>query len=312
MTSASDEVGRLTAHRLERCAAVGDELDVVEVAEHVGEVGAQVGVVLGHDEPGPVAGTGDRTDGRAPGGRQGPAAAARPAASREEVVDPRGVIAEDGPEPPAVRRRGRAGPEPDGEGAAAPTSLVTATVPPMSSVSCLTMARPMPAPSCERAPSGAGSRSKRAKTRSSRPRRMPTPVSRHRDSTSSSTCRTRSRDRARGVYFSALVSRLSTMRSNMSRSRWAVAARIAAVVRRRRARRARTRAGSSLPGPLVSCDDVDRREPRRQAARPRCGRSRAWRRPCRASRRVLRSTSSRRSRWPGSGSAAERLADRAG
>ena len=48
------EVGRVAPHGIQRRLPVGHQLDVVVVAQHLGEVAAQVGVVLGHHDPRPV------------------------------------------------------------------------------------------------------------------------------------------------------------------------------------------------------------------------------------------------------------------
>ena len=119
--------------------------------------------------------------------------------------------------------------QPDRERRPRPRADSTSTVPPMSSVSCFTMARPMPAPSCDRAFPGRGSCSKRSKTRLRSRLRMPIPVSLTDTAKPSASHASRKVTVPDGVYFSALPSRLSTMRSYMSRSRYAGAAALVAL-----------------------------------------------------------------------------------
>ena len=105
---AEHEVGRLAAHRVEGRPPVGHELDVVVVAEHVAEVGAQVGVVLRHDDPGP---TGARRRGRARRHRARPGAVGccQVCTSRRKSSTRRGVIVEDAPAAPGPCAVGRPG-----------------------------------------------------------------------------------------------------------------------------------------------------------------------------------------------------------
>ena len=132
---AEHEVRRLPADRLEGCLPVGHELDVVVVTEHLAEVGAQVGVVLRHDDPWP---TGSRSRDRARG---------LPPLLRSSRLLPGLHLAQEVVDPAGGHRRGRArcaaAPAPAGRVGSRtvkvlprPTSLVSVTVPPISSVSC--------------------------------------------------------------------------------------------------------------------------------------------------------------------------------